>query len=242
MGRRLSPHTTEGYNASNFAAFVEDSLRNLGTDCLDLVQLHCPPVQTLYRPEVFEALDDLVRQGKIRHYGVSVESAEEALKAIEYPGVQTIQIIFNAFRHRPAELFFEQAKKRKVGHPGARPAGQRPADGKGDSRKPSSPPMTTATSTSTARLSTWVRPSAGVPLEAGFQAGRGVAEEGRCSGHLEGHLAQIRDLVGTLLADSGELGAPALGCAGGVHNLFEQRPARPGPAARTPKKPIASTR
>jgi aryl-alcohol dehydrogenase-like predicted oxidoreductase len=115
MGRRLSPHTTEGYNARNFAAFVEDSLRNLGTDCLDLIQLHCPPVQTLYRPEVFEALDDLVRQGKIRHYGVSVESVEEALKAIEYPGVQSIQIIFNAFRHRPAELFFEQAKKRKVG-------------------------------------------------------------------------------------------------------------------------------
>ena len=91
------------------------SLRNLATDCLDLVQLHCPPVEAFYMPEVFGALDDLVRQGKIRHYGVSVEKVEEALKAIEFPGVQTIQIIFNAFRHRPAELFFEQAKKRQVG-------------------------------------------------------------------------------------------------------------------------------
>jgi aryl-alcohol dehydrogenase-like predicted oxidoreductase len=115
MGRLLSPHNADGYNAKNFALFVEDSLRNLGMDCLDLVQLHCPPVEALYRPEVFGALDDLARQGKIRYYGVSVEKVEEALKAIEYPGVQTIQIIFNAFRHRPAELFFEQAKRRGTG-------------------------------------------------------------------------------------------------------------------------------
>jgi len=115
MGRKLSPHTAAGYNAANFAAWVESSLRNLATDCLDIVQLHCPPVAAFYMPEVFGALDDLVRQGKIRHYGVSVAKVEEALKAIEFPGVQTIQIIFNAFRHRPAELFFEQAKKRQVG-------------------------------------------------------------------------------------------------------------------------------
>jgi aryl-alcohol dehydrogenase-like predicted oxidoreductase len=114
-GRRLSPHTADGYNAENLTRFVERSLRNLETDCLDLVQLHCPPTDVYYRPDVFAALDDLVKAGKIRYYGVSVEKIEEALKAIEYPGVQTVQIIFNMFRHRPAELFFREAKRRKVG-------------------------------------------------------------------------------------------------------------------------------
>jgi aryl-alcohol dehydrogenase-like predicted oxidoreductase len=114
-GRRLSPHTADGYNAQNLTRFVERSLRNLETDCLDLVQLHCPPTEVYYRPEVFGALDDLVQAGKIRYYGVSVEKVEEALKAIEYPGVQTVQIIFNMFRHRPAELFFREAKRRQVG-------------------------------------------------------------------------------------------------------------------------------
>src|SRR5262245_61147818 len=114
-GRRLSPHTADGYNAGNLAAFIEDSLRNLATDCLDLVQLHCPPADVYYRPELFDALDGFVKAGKIRYYGVSVERVEEALKAIEYPNVQSVQIIFNCFRQRPAELFFEQARKRKVG-------------------------------------------------------------------------------------------------------------------------------
>ncbi len=115
MGRLLSPHTADGYNARNFEKFVDQSLRNLGADCLDLIQLHCPPTEVYYRPEVFGALDELARKGKIRYYGVSVEKVEEALKAIEYPGVQTVQIIFNAFRQRPAELFFSEAKKRQVG-------------------------------------------------------------------------------------------------------------------------------
>jgi aryl-alcohol dehydrogenase-like predicted oxidoreductase len=114
-GRRLNPHTADGYNRENLTRFIERSLKNLETDCLDLVQLHCPPCEAYYRPEVFVVLDDLVKQGKIRCYGVSVEKVEEALKAIEYPNVQSVQIIFNMFRHRPAELFFEQAKKRKVG-------------------------------------------------------------------------------------------------------------------------------
>ena len=114
-GRRLSPHTADGYNAQNLTRFVERSLRYLETDCLDLVQLHCPPTEVYYRPEVFGALDDLVGAGKIRYYGVSVEKIEEALKAIEYPNVQTVQIIFNMFRHRPAELFFQEAKRREVG-------------------------------------------------------------------------------------------------------------------------------
>jgi aryl-alcohol dehydrogenase-like predicted oxidoreductase len=114
-GRRLSPHIAEGYNARNLTGFVEDSLRNLATDCLDLLQLHCPPTEVYYTPEVFGALDDLARAGKIRYYGVSVQTVEEALKAIEFPNVQTVQIIFNCFRHRPAELFFPEAKRRRVG-------------------------------------------------------------------------------------------------------------------------------
>jgi aryl-alcohol dehydrogenase-like predicted oxidoreductase len=114
-GRRLDPHVAGSYNAKNLTAFVERSLRNLKTDCLDLVQLHCPPTEVYYRPEVFAFLDKLTKAGKIRHYGVSVEKVEEALKAIEYPGVKTVQIIFNIFRHRPAELFFPEALRRRVG-------------------------------------------------------------------------------------------------------------------------------
>jgi aryl-alcohol dehydrogenase-like predicted oxidoreductase len=114
-GRRLDPHVASGYNRQNLTAFVERSLKNLEMDALDLVQLHCPPTEVYYNPEVFGVLDDLVREGKIRYYGVSVEKVEEALKAIEYPGVQSVQIIFNIFRQRPADLFFTEAKRRKVG-------------------------------------------------------------------------------------------------------------------------------
>jgi len=114
-GRRLNPHTADGYNRQNLTAFIERSLKNLDAEAIDLLQLHCPPVEVLYRPEVFGVLEDLVKAGKLRHYGVSVEKVEEALKAIEFPGVQTIQIIFNLFRQRPAELFFPEAQRRKVG-------------------------------------------------------------------------------------------------------------------------------
>ncbi|MGA3142537.1 MAG: aldo/keto reductase [Verrucomicrobiota bacterium] len=114
-GRRLDPHTADGYNRQNLTAFVERSLKNLETDTIDLLQLHCPPMEVLYRPEVFGVLDDLVKAGKLRYYGVSVEKVEEALKAIEFPGVQTIQIIFNLFRQRPAELLFPEAQRRRVG-------------------------------------------------------------------------------------------------------------------------------
>ena len=114
-GRRLDPHTAEGYNRKNLSAFIERSLKNLGVDTIDLLQLHCPHTEVYYMPEVFGIMDDFVKEGKIRYYGVSVEKVEEALKAIEYANVQSVQIIFNMFRHRPSELFFEQAKKRKVG-------------------------------------------------------------------------------------------------------------------------------
>jgi aryl-alcohol dehydrogenase-like predicted oxidoreductase len=114
-GRRLSPHVADGYNRENLTTFVERSLRNLKVETIDLLQLHCPPTEVYYRPEVFAVLDDLVAAGKLRYYGVSVEKVEEALKAINYPNVQTVQIIFNMLRHRPAELFFPQAQARGVG-------------------------------------------------------------------------------------------------------------------------------
>src|SRR6185369_9350515 len=114
-GRRLNPHEAAGYNRANLTSFVERSLKNLQTDALDLLQLHCPPTSVFYMPEVFSVLDDLTRAGKLRHYGISVEKVEEALKGIEYPGVQTVQIIFNVFRQRPAELFFGEAQRRQIG-------------------------------------------------------------------------------------------------------------------------------
>lgn len=114
-GRRLDPHIAEAYTIENIESFIDRSRANLQTDTLDLFQLHCPPTEVFYDPELFEGLDGLVTSGKIRHYGVSVEKVEEALKATEYPGVATVQIIFNAFRLRPASLFFGLAADRDVG-------------------------------------------------------------------------------------------------------------------------------
>jgi len=113
-GRRLSPHVADGYNRENLNAFVDRSLKNLEVETIDLLQLHCPPTEVYYRPEVFEVLDDMVKQGKLQNYGVSVEKVEEGLKAIEYPGVKSVQIIFNIFRQRPTELFFAECRKRRV--------------------------------------------------------------------------------------------------------------------------------
>ena len=106
VGRRLDPHVASGYTRENLTSFVERSLKNLGTECIDLLQLHCPPTEVFYMPETFHVLDDLVKAGKLRYYGVSVEKVEEALKAIEYPNVQTVQIIFNIFRQPPSACGF----------------------------------------------------------------------------------------------------------------------------------------
>jgi aryl-alcohol dehydrogenase-like predicted oxidoreductase len=114
-GKRLQPWSVEGFNRSNLNSWVNRSLKNLETDTIDLLQLHCPPQDVYYRPEVFDVLDDMVKAGKIRFYGVSVERIEEALKAIEYSGVQSVQIIYNIFRQRPADLLFAEAKRRRVG-------------------------------------------------------------------------------------------------------------------------------
>jgi len=114
-GRRLQPHVPQGFNQQNLTAFVERSLKNLNVEAIDLIQLHCPPTQVYYMPEVFDILDGLVTSGKLLYYGVSVEKVEEAIKAIDFPNVQSVQIIFNIFRQRPAELFFELACQRQVG-------------------------------------------------------------------------------------------------------------------------------
>ncbi|HVU66786.1 MAG TPA: aldo/keto reductase [Ktedonobacteraceae bacterium] len=114
-GRRLNPHVAAGFTRANLTGFVERSLRNLETDTLDLLQLHCPPSEVYDMPEVFAILDDLVQAGKLRYYGVSVERVDEALKAITYPNVQSVQIIFNMFRLKPAEEFFAAARERQVG-------------------------------------------------------------------------------------------------------------------------------
>lgn len=114
-GRRLSPHVAEGYNRQNLRAFVERSLTHLNLEALDLLQLHCPPTPVYYMPEVFGVLDELQQEGKLRHYGVSVEKVEEALKVLEFPGVQSVQIIYNILRQRPADLLFEQTQKKGVG-------------------------------------------------------------------------------------------------------------------------------
>ena len=114
-GRQLSPHITEAYQPAALRKFVEASLINMGLETIDLIQLHCPPSAVYYHPEIFELFEQLKQEGKIQHLGVSVEKVEEALKAIEYDNVTTVQIIFNMFRQRPAELFFSEAKKKNIG-------------------------------------------------------------------------------------------------------------------------------
>ncbi len=114
-GRQLNPHVSQSYTPQALRGFVEASLTNMGIDTIDLIQLHCPPTEVYYRPEIFAEFDKLIAEGKIRNLGVSVEKVEEALKAIEYENVSTVQIIFNMFRQRPSELFFEQAQKRDIG-------------------------------------------------------------------------------------------------------------------------------
>lgn len=114
-GRQIQPHINEGYQPGILRKYVEDSLRRLRVETIDLIQLHCPPTRVYYRPEIFDLFDTLKKEGKIQHLGVSVEKVEEALKAIEFDNVTTVQIIFNMFRQRPAALFFQEAKKKNVG-------------------------------------------------------------------------------------------------------------------------------
>jgi len=114
-GRQIQPHVNEGYQPEVLRRYVEDSLKRTGLETLDLIQLHCPPNEVYYRPEIFELFERLREEGKIQYLGVSVQKVEEALKAIEYPNVATVQIIFNVFRQRPSELFFREAARHDVG-------------------------------------------------------------------------------------------------------------------------------
>ena len=113
-GRRLNPHNSEGYNPQNIESFIDRSLKNLGVECIDLLQLHCPPSDVYSKKETYEMMDDIVQKGKILHYGVSVEKISEAMDAIQFPNVKSIQIIFNMFRQKPSEEFFKEAAKRDV--------------------------------------------------------------------------------------------------------------------------------
>lgn len=114
-GRKISPHVNDGYTIEALRKYVEDSLKRLGREQIDLIQLHCPPTEVYYRPEIFGLFDDLINEGKIGHFGVSVEKVEEAIKAIEYDNVTSIQIIYNLFRQRPADLLFDLADQKEVG-------------------------------------------------------------------------------------------------------------------------------
>jgi aryl-alcohol dehydrogenase-like predicted oxidoreductase len=114
-GRQIQPHVSKGYTPAVLRGYVEDSLKRIGTECLDLVQLHCPPPEVYYRPEIFGEFEKMKEEGKILNLGVSVEKVEEAIKAIEFENVTTVQIIYNIFRHRPHEKFFEMAREKNVG-------------------------------------------------------------------------------------------------------------------------------
>ena len=114
-GRRLNPHSPEGYNFKNIEKFIDRSLINLRVDCIDLLQLHCPPSEICPKKETYEMMDEFVKLGKIANYGVSVEKVSEAMDAIQFPNVKSIQIIFNIFRQKPAEIFFKEAERRGVG-------------------------------------------------------------------------------------------------------------------------------
>ena len=114
-GRQINPHVNEGYTPEALRGYVEESLRRLDIECIDLIQLHCPPTEVYYRPEIFGEFEKLKAEGKILNLGVSVEKIEEAIKAIEFENVSTVQIIYNIFRQRPHELFFKLAAERNVG-------------------------------------------------------------------------------------------------------------------------------
>ncbi len=114
FGRRIEPHKAEKYNKEILERHLDRSLENLGVDTIDLVQLHCPPTDVYYKPEIFEAMEEFVEKGKIQYYGVSVEKVEEGLKAIEYPNLTSVQIIFNIFRQRPSDLFFDRCREENV--------------------------------------------------------------------------------------------------------------------------------
>ena len=114
-GRQINPHINEGYTPDALRNYVEQSLKRLDVDCIDLIQLHCPPTEVYYRPEIFGEFEKLKKEGKILNLGVSIEKVEEGIKALEFENVTTIQIIYNIFRQRPHERLFQMAQAQEVG-------------------------------------------------------------------------------------------------------------------------------
>ena len=174
-GRRLPQQTPEGYSRENLNAWVDRSLRNLEMDAVDLLQLHCPHPAVYDRPEVFGILDDLVTAGKVRYYGVSVETVDEAHRALRHPRVQTVQIIFNMFRLKPAEELFAQALAPPRRDPRPRAARERDAHRQADEGLDLRARTTTAASTARARPSTRARPSRACPTTSGSRPSSGCA-------------------------------------------------------------------
>ncbi|CAH1000308.1 Aldo-keto reductase IolS [Neolewinella maritima] len=114
-GRQIAPHTADNYTVKGLRKYVEDSLQRMKIERIDLIQLHCMPTDAYYRPELFGVFERLREEGKVQHLGVSVEKVEEAIKAMEYENVATVQIIFNLFRQRPSELFFDLVRQHDIG-------------------------------------------------------------------------------------------------------------------------------
>ena len=114
-GRQINPHTNESYTPEVLRGYVEDSLKRLDVEAIDLIQLHCPPTEVYYRPEIFGEFEKLKEEGKILNLGVSIEKVEEGIKSLEYDNVTSIQVIYNMFRQRPHEKLFHMAKKKNVG-------------------------------------------------------------------------------------------------------------------------------
>lgn len=115
FGRGEDPNDPATYTEEAVRRFCEASLQRIGRETIDLYQIHCPPLHIIEQGDVFEVLDKLQQEGKIRHYGVSVESVEEGLAALQYPGVRALQVIFNIFRQKPLEELFPQAHGQGVG-------------------------------------------------------------------------------------------------------------------------------
>lgn len=113
-GRGLNPHTAEGYTAKNMEQFIDNSLKRMGLEQLDLVLLHCPPTSVYQKDELFTGMDKLTQKGKIAFYGVSIEKVSEDLQAMEYP-IAAIEVIFNMFRLKPAEELFPIAQTKDIG-------------------------------------------------------------------------------------------------------------------------------
>ena len=115
LGRRIrGTNYPKGYKQVPMEEFIDRSLMNLGVNCIDLLQLHCPPSEVIAKKETFEMMDEIVKKGKVANYGVSVHKISDAMKAIQNPNVKSIQMVFNIFRQKPAEVFFQEAKKKNV--------------------------------------------------------------------------------------------------------------------------------